>query len=129
MKEVLQHVLLIDDDEVSNFTTTIDLRMYNPAVKVDVCLNGKDAMDYFDACVDLPELVLLDVNMPLKNGWDFLDWLNSNYDDKFRSNVIMYSTSTRYEDMEKCKSYDFVLDYLEKPLDESKLRVITKLMA
>ena len=77
--------------------------------------NGKEAIDFFATTVDPPELVLLDINMPLINGFEFLDYYNTKGWNG-RTKFAVYSTSSRDEDKEKSMKYNHVIDYIEKPL-------------
>ena len=70
------HILLVDDDDVTNFLSREMLRLYMPSPKIDIAVNGQEAVDYLLARAEdpdnLPNLILLDINMPILDGWDFL---------------------------------------------------------
>jgi CheY-like chemotaxis protein len=120
---------VVDDNEIDLFT----IRRLADSVKVpyalEVFTNGKLAFDAFKACVEdgvsPPQLVLLDLNMPVWDGWDFLDeiqQLNLSENPK----VYIMSSSVDPADKKKAKSYSYVADFVVKPLTHE---VIQRLMA
>jgi len=64
-------------------------------------------------------VILLDINMPVMDGWDFLEWVKNNRH-LFAKNVpiFMVSSSIDWRDIERAKSYESVMDYMSKPLTE-----------
>lgn len=112
----IKRILLVDDDEVSNFVSKISIDKSNLVDEVIVKMNGREAAQYFEECEDIyPELVLLDINMPLMNGFELLDlYINSRYSGKTK--FAMLSTSTHQKDRTKAKEYKDVIAYVEKPL-------------
>ena len=77
MKQKLNSILLIDDDIATNFIHT---RLIKKTLVVDTIitkLNGEEAMEYLTTKKDgeypQPELIFLDINMPVMNGWEFIE--------------------------------------------------------
>ena len=117
----IPHLLIVDDDDVSNYLTKVWLKPRNVCGKLSIALNGKEAQRLFQAYRaenQYPDLVLLDINMPLMNGFDFLDWYTS-AGLTGSTKVAFYTTSIRRQDREKAKTYADVISFVEKPLDES----------
>lgn len=112
---------MVDDDDISNFLTQSRLQEINACESISVCMNGKEAMAFLNACQgDYPSLVLLDINMPLVNGFEFLDWYGaSEHTGKFK--ICMFTTSIQPEDQKRSQTYPDVIGYMEKPLDAGKL--------
>lgn len=85
--------------------------------EVQICDNGRKAIDYLDKKAFQKDkfLILLDLNMPEMNGWEFLDVCHSKpYCDKL---VVVIVTSSSYkEDNQKALGYDRVVGYYTKPL-------------
>ncbi len=123
------HILLVDDDDVTNFLSKEMLRLYMVSPKIDIALNGQDAIDYLIERAAqperLPNLILLDINMPIMDGWDFLaefDKIKNLGFDKI--NIIMFTSSVYYEDIDRARTYATVKNIYSKPLDEQKIREI-----
>ena len=76
--------------------------------------NGKEGLDVIERTK--PDIVLLDVNMPVMSGWDLINKLKE-ADIHTKMSVIMVTSSFDPEDRKKADSYDCIIDYIEKPLD------------
>ncbi|ASV32170.1 response regulator [Maribacter cobaltidurans] len=118
-------VLLIEDDETTNFIHKIALRKEG-LEEVHEVLNGLDAFHFLEK--DCPDLIFLDINMPIMDGWEFLQEKES------RSlcqgaKIAMLTSSNRNEDRERAESYPSVIAYLEKPLTSEKIKVIQQKLA
>ncbi len=122
----LKKILLIDDDTINNFIVINKLN--NIALSLDAVsvLNGREGLDYLNKCIlenlDFPELILLDINMPVLDGWGFLDEfekLEKNYQQK--TAIYMVSSSVYIEDIEKAKEYSQIKQFISKPLSKDKL--------
>ena len=132
----LKNILLVDDDEITNFINTDIINGMNITENLNVCENGKEAIDYLEKAygpnpVDPfipPDIIFLDLNMPVLDGFGFL----KEYQAKFSSTskcrvIIMLTTSLRGVDIEEAlKLKSAVTDYLEKPLSEEKVKNIIK---
>ncbi len=125
----LKKILLIDDDTINNFIVINKLN--NIALSLDAVsvLNGREGLDYLNKCIlenlDFPELILLDINMPVLDGWGFLDEfekLEKNYQQK--TAIYMVSSSVYIEDIEKAKEYSQIKQFISKPLSKDKLTEI-----
>lgn len=118
----MKNILLIDDDDTNNFLTRITIKKTNLGIVIHDCLNGQEGVDFFQ---DLqknpnsvsPDIILLDLNMPILNGWQFLDEFQ-----KFNSNAHVYimSSSNYPEDTEKAANNPLVKGYIVKPLTKEK---------
>lgn len=84
-------------------------------------MNGKDAFDeYLMDGDNLPEIIFLDINMPILNGWEFLDLLNSHDLNKLPK-IYMLTSSISPEDVNKSENHPLVTGYFTKPLSLDKL--------
>ncbi|NNG09794.1 MAG: response regulator [Arenibacter sp.] len=112
---------IIDDDPISVFGIKRSMKETNFSDDVVVYTNGQDALDGLTKMINegkkLPSIIFLDLNMPIMDGWEFLDDFikipNSNTD-----NVIIFIVSSSMDprDMIKAKNYKMVNNYILKPI-------------
>lgn len=121
-------VLLIDDDEINNF---ISIKLIKKALlntEIMACLNGKFAIDQLADIQQkdpskMPDYILLDINMPIMNGWEFLEeFKRRNIDPQGKSKIYIISSSVFSNDINKAKSYPLVKDFISKPLNVEKIK-------
>jgi CheY-like chemotaxis protein len=92
--------------------------------------NGEEALHYFNIIKTLntknhPQLIFLDLNMPIMGGWEFLDHFNSTEYSEFNSiKVVILSSTIDPEDLEKAKNYPMVIDFLSKPITKTMLEYL-----
>lgn len=122
-------ILFIDDDEISNFVsvkTIEDANIADHIISVTSARQGLDLLiDFIEGRTDqLPDLIFLDINMPVMNGWDFLEEYRT-FKDRLNKNItIIILTSSVYQhDKEKATTFDEVDDYTLKPLSISDLMI------
>lgn len=109
------NVLLVDDDEVFNFLSERVLRSTNCVDNIHVCVDGKSAIEFLtDQNNQNIDIILLDINMPVLDGFGFLDTYMSISNNK--ANVYMLTSSIDYRDKEKALSYPCVKGFYSKPL-------------
>ncbi len=116
--------MIIDDDDVNNFLCTKIISKSGLACDIETHLTGIAALQSIqDAnAADLPDLLFLDINMPVMNGWDFLDEFKKiKLDKKEGIKIIMLSSSIYQKDLDRAKAYTEVTDYITKPLSISKM--------
>jgi len=120
-------ILLVDDDEINNF---ISIKLIKKALlntEITACLNGKFAIDQLLEISrrdpsKLPDYILLDINMPIMNGWEFLDeYERLQIDQQGKSKIFIISSSVFSNDISKAKSYPLVKDFISKPLNIEKI--------
>ena len=121
-------ILLVDDDEINNF---ISIKLIKKAVDnadIKACLNGRFAIDELaeiqkDSPAKLPDFILLDINMPIMNGWEFLDeYKRLNIDPLGKSKIFIISSSVFSNDISKARSYPLVRNFVSKPLSVEKIK-------
>jgi CheY-like chemotaxis protein len=118
-------VLIVDDDEMTVFLHEVHVKENNfhPAPKS--FYNGKDAVDYFHTYFNIANsyCILLDLNMPILDGWEVMDEIIKKGMDK-NVYVIILTSSINKADQIKAEEYDMVIDYIEKPLTIDHLNKI-----
>jgi len=115
-------VLLVDDDQANTFLCKSLLTSTKRAKKVIVAIDGQEAIDFIERGLR-PDLILLDIRMPVMDGFQFLE--------EFRglnlpTPIIMLTSSAREKDRRKALAYSNVHDYLEKPLRKAQLASIAE---
>jgi CheY-like chemotaxis protein len=122
-----QKNLIIDDDEIALMLTEMLIKEDSFFQKPMSFLDGTYALEYLkhEYSKDTNYAILLDINMPLMDGWEFLENLQSFgcSDNVF---VFMLSSSTDKEDIEKSKNINLVKGYFTKPLQKEHLEQIQK---
>jgi len=119
------NLLVIDDDDINIFI--ISKIVEKTGYDVDICAkhNGQLAIDYIKDLLanhkDLPDLVLIDINMPILNGWEFIEAFEA-LDLKADNDMYMLSSSVYENDIEKAKSYKSVKGFISKPLSIDRLK-------
>ena len=130
MSEKLKRILLVDDSEATNAMNVYLFNRLNAAEQIDVALNGVEAIDYLtteDANGEYPrpELIVLDLNMPVMNGLEFLEaYQDLSEDIKGGVIIVMLTTSMLESDQMSARGFESVVGYQNKPLTLEKAEEI-----
>jgi len=124
--------MLVDDNDTDNFISRRIIEITKFAEDVIVKNSGKGALDYLDefkdSAADLPDIIFLDINMPIVDGFVFLyeyEKFGNIVKDKCR--VIILSSSDNKRDIDKIVNNDYVIKFVTKPLTEKTLEEIQHL--
>ena len=115
----LKKILIIDDDQISTFLTKRIVDSSLMAEHSQTFYQSEKALLNIKASLTeqtvLPDLILLDINMPVHDGWDFINELQKmpNYKP---ITIVVLSSSIYKEDKDKSKTYPEIKGYLSKPL-------------
>jgi CheY-like chemotaxis protein len=122
-------VAIVDDDPIYRFTSLRSIERQQLASKILEFNSGGDALEFLKNnsgnASHLPDFILLDINMPLTDGWMFLDEF-----DKLKSllpkSIVIYmvSSSIDQRDIQRAKSNALVKDYLIKPIPQEKFKEV-----
>ena len=131
----LDCILLVDDDGIYNFLHKKLINTAGYENHIEIALNGKTALDYLNECYKndhdenhpLPGLILLDINMPVMNGWEFIDAFNELDKDFTRDiTIVMVSSSMDPDDVTKAQKIKILREFTSKPLTIKKIDHIFK---
>lgn len=118
-------IAVIDDDSVYQFTASRTLKATELAHEILQFQNGKEALAFLrDGAVNnhaLPDIIFLDINMPITDGWGFLDEFQTLKSELGKDiKIYMVSSSIDPRDLNRAKNIPEVTDYMEKPITMSK---------
>jgi CheY-like chemotaxis protein len=118
-------VLLVDDDNIFNFLGTKLLQRWGIANEIHTAGNGKEALDllnrYYMGSSSLPDVILLDLNMPVMDGFSFIEAFKKlNLPRKEKVSIIILTSSQDPRDMARAKNMG-ITHFLSKPLTEEAL--------
>jgi CheY-like chemotaxis protein len=125
MQKKLTCILIIDDDEPTNFLTRVIIEEVFCTEKIVTVQSAEEALNYLHSAqikgasgdYPFPDLIFLDINMPCMDGWEFLDRYRHMYENgKPPATLIMLTTSFNPEDEIRAKSSSDIADYINKPL-------------
>ena len=127
-------ILSIEDDEVTQLLHKIEFEDADLSVNIIEAWSGQVALDYFEnlskdanALSKLPELILLDLNMPVMGGWEFLELFSSRFPSFVeRIKIYVLSSSINPEDKVRATKEPLVEKFLYKPLNEADIEIIRK---
>lgn len=117
---------MIDDDKIYQYAAKVLLESTGMTSQIYAFYNGLDALNFFkeknQSNVELlPDVIFLDINMPIMNGWEFLVEYQKIYQSLAKSIVVyVVSSSVDTDDMLKSESFSVVTDYLIKPVNRIK---------
>jgi CheY-like chemotaxis protein len=122
---------LIDDDEIFQFILFNAIKGINPSINIQHFTDGEKGIDYLknnlNEVDNLPDIVLLDINMPFMNGWEFLKEFNL-LKSSINKEIIIYllTSSDNPDDIKKAKKIKSLSGYLVKPITKLELRKLIK---
>lgn len=126
MKKI-QSVCIVDDDEIHLFLIKKLLELSNLVENILVYKDGKEAYLEFKSMVDngekMPELIFLDINMPIWDGWKFLENIKNLkvFEDL---KIFILSSSESELDFKKAEKYNLENKYLIKPINKERVNSI-----
>ena len=123
---MINKVFCIDDDQITLVLCDMVIKKSGFANEVITAQNGKEGLAWFSAYFSKtntgpkpnpPEVIFLDLNMPVMNGWDFLEDYLMKYAERIpETKVVILSSTVNPEDFLRANRYDIVIDFINKPL-------------
>jgi CheY-like chemotaxis protein len=126
-------VMLVDDNDTDNFISQKIIELNGFAERVIAKNSGKSALEYLEAHEnnpeELPEVIFLDINMPIVDGFVFLfEFERFNEALKKKCKIAILSSSDNKRDIERIVDNDYVVKYITKPLTQDALSEISEVL-
>lgn len=125
---MINRLLLIDDDELTSYLVKKLIGSVGDVKEVVIKENGLEGLEYLAELKahksKFPEVILVDIDMPVMNGFEFVEEYENQYHNNGHTRLIMITSSKRQLDFDKCLSYSSVLNCIYKPLTREKIAAI-----
>lgn len=122
--EQLNYLLLIDDDEPTNYYHNILIEESGLVAKWDIVNTPTEALDTLVNNELIPDVILLDINMPKMDGWEFLDAYAQLAPNRICKYIIMLTTSLSTIDEKRGMEHPMVQSFFTKPLTEEIIQKV-----
>ncbi|MGB1557443.1 MAG: response regulator [Oceanococcaceae bacterium] len=120
----LKSILLVDDNEIDTFFHRSVLEKMGVVEHIAEAYDGQEALDYLQQAEQMPELIFLDINMPIMDGWEFLERFKQSGFDHRTVVVMMLTTSLNPDDAERAARLQELSGFITKPLKEEDMQKI-----
>ena len=122
-------ICIIDDDEIYKFTVKKTLEIKQLAEKILTFSDGEEAIKFLSNNLqnvdDLPDLIFLDINMPIMDGFQFMDeYVKIHPKISKKITIYMVTSSVDPVDYENAKKYEVISDFIIKPIKPEELEAI-----
>ncbi len=120
-------VAIVYDDAIFQFTTKIKFEKLGLVDDVMIFNDGEEAIQFIQSGnkEDMPEILLLDINMPIVDGWDFLELFEKVPKEKQQMmEILMLSSSINPDDVKRAEANAYVVDYITKPISDADVKKI-----
>lgn len=129
MKRKLSSILLVDDNLADNYYHKVIIQDCGITDNIEIAENGAEAIEFLKSHIDgkhpQPDLVFLDINMPLMDGWEFLEeYKNLKTNQKCHCIIVMLSNTINKDDKIRAKQNLYVDDFSQKPLTPELINAI-----
>jgi CheY-like chemotaxis protein len=129
---MLQKIICIDDDPIALLLSNLVISKSSFASEIVTLNNGEEALNYLSQTEIIEQnnmneslIVFLDLNMPIMDGWEFLEkFENELYPSYQNIKIILLSSSIDPNDIEKANDFPMVLDFKSKPLTKEILKSV-----
>ena len=119
-------IAIVDDDEVHQFTLKKQIEFSGLSDEIIVFSDGEEVFKYFESNLNnperIPDVIFLDINMPIMDGWDFVSEFKRLKSSLTKEvSIFMVSSSIREEDIRRAKGILEISDYIVKPISSQTL--------
>jgi CheY-like chemotaxis protein len=121
-----KNILLVDDDKIFNFLSEKTITSLGLANEVHFALNGREALEllelYRDGKLSRPDIIFLDLNMPIMNGYEFIEaFAKLDLPEKHRITIVVLTSSADPHDIDRVKGMG-IRYYFNKPLSKDEIK-------
>ncbi len=129
--KLVELACIIDDDDIYINLIKRIIETRKLCENLIVFKNGKQSLDYFESLLQdtdedkIPDIILIDLNMPIMDGWEFIEQFTK-IKNRFNKSITLYivSSSINPIDIDRAKSLNTIKDYLVKPIVMNQLESI-----
>lgn len=134
MEKPIDLVMLVDDNDTDNFISKRIIEITKFAQRVEIKNSGKSALQYLEqeqnTPENLPNLIFLDINMPIVDGFVFLFEFEMFPDAvKNKCKIVILSSSDNKQDIKRIVDNEHVIKFITKPLTEAALQDVRVALA
>lgn len=123
-------ICIIDDEDIIQYIVKTILHNISNDIDVLSYMNGEEALMALQKLPDteLPDVILLDINMPVMSGWQFLEeFVKTRSDSSKKVPIYILTSSTAPNDKIRSKVYKEIMGYINKPIEADTLKQIAEL--
>jgi CheY-like chemotaxis protein len=122
----LQHVVLVDDDDIFNMLHGEVLKRLIPGVRIDVFKSGQEVVEYLEQEPEEQiDLIFLGIRMPVMGGFEVLDSMAQMNQERFsKTKIYVLSSTLDDRDLKRAKETPLVTDFIGKPMSFDTMRTI-----
>lgn len=134
MMNKIKNVCVVDDDELFQFVMRQHFERLELVEKIHKFTDGEQALNYIKQNLNepdnLPDLILLDVNMPYMDGWQFMrEYMKLQLPEGKHIKVYVLTSSTHESDLQRAKEFPSLAGYLVKPIGKNIIKeILTELL-
>lgn len=119
------NISIVDDDKIYQFTAKKIVESIGITNTIQPFYNGEEAINFLRENIDkselIPDIIFLDINMPIKGGWNFLeDFIEIQNKLPKKITIYMVSSSVDDCDIKKAKEFSMVAEYIIKPVNKER---------
>ncbi len=127
MNNAVLNICIVDDDKIYQFTAKKIVESIGLSTKIQSFYNGEDAFHFIKENLlqkgNLPDIIFLDINMPVKGGWHFLeDYIAIQHQIPKKIIIYMVSSSVDDYDINKAKEFSLIAEYVIKPVNKERFQ-------